>query len=407
MHLKLVKTGMPGMVCLRVQLTPMARIALSPLSKMFTLIPAFVMDTSANNTLDSNPAQKLASRLLGEMPIYVIGIAIMSLCIGLLLSQGVSPSVSGVIENARIFGMFVLILVAFDAAWQLNRNRPKSPTAFLKERYTAKPLWNVIFCGLPMMGIAIIALPFFSKMKSAIPLFNEYTWDQAFIAWDQAIFFGYDAWQVMQPVLGYPIVTAFLAFLYHIWFLLLYPGVMFFAFVKMNSQLRRQFFLTYMLSWSLIGGAMATWLASVGPVFLEPMLGNGHFNPQMDYLNSANEQIPIMTLRVQGLLLEWHGASSSGLGSGITAMPSMHCAIAFIYWLAVRQIHKGWGMFFGAFAIITWISSVHLAYHYAVDGLVSLFAVLAIWSAARFIVSAWDSVLTRQATLRTNTVPAE
>nr|WP_298926892.1 phosphatase PAP2 family protein [uncultured Erythrobacter sp.] len=365
------------------------------------------MDTSANLPAQDDPAQNLAERLLSEMPIYVIGASIMALCIGLLLSQGISPSVSGVIENARIFGMFVLILVAFDAAWQLNRNRPKSPTAFLKERYTAKPLLNVIFCGLPMMAIAIIALPFFSKMKSAIPLFNDYTWDQTFIEWDQAIFFGYDAWQVMQPVLGFPIVTAFLAFLYHIWFLLLYPGVMFFAFYKLDSKLRRQFFMTYMLSWSLIGGAMATWLASVGPVFLDPMLGNGHFNAQMDYLNAANEQIPIMTLRVQGLLLEWHGASSSGLGSGITAMPSMHCAIAFIYWLAVRHIHKGWGMFFGAFFIITWISSVHLAYHYAVDGLVSMIAVIGIWWAAGRVIAAWDSFVERQATLRTNTVPAE
>ncbi|MBV7259654.1 phosphatase PAP2 family protein [Erythrobacter crassostreae] len=369
------------------------------------------MDTVANPPSKSEAAKNLAMRLLGEMPIYLIGVAIMALCIGILLAQGVSPSVSGVIENARIFGLFVLILVAFDAAWQLNRNRPKSPTSFLKERYTAKPLWHVISSGLPLMAIAIVVLPFFSKMKSAIPLFNEYTWDQTFIEWDRAIFFGYDAWEVMQPVLGFPIVTAFLAFLYHIWFLLLYPGVMFFAFYRMDSQLRRQFFLTYMLSWSLIGGAMATWLASVGPVFLEPMLGNAHFAPQMDYLNAANEQIPIMTLRVQGLLLEWHGASSSGLGSGITAMPSMHCAIAFIYWLAVRQIHKGWGMFFGAFFIITWISSVHLAYHYAVDGLVSMIAVVAIWWAAKFIIAAWDGFLARrsetQATLRTNTVPAE
>lgn len=367
------------------------------------------MSTVALTSSDTHFQEVPARRWLGELPIFAIGLVLLATCVALLLSRGVTPSLGGVIENARLFGLFTMILVAFDAAWQLNRNRPGSPTAFLKARYTAQPVKRVVLSGLPLLAVAIVFLPFFSKMKAAIPLFTEFTWDQTFIEWDRAIFFGYDAWEVLQPVLGFPIVTAFLALLYHLWFLLLYPGVMFFVFAKMDSQLRRQFFMTYMLSWALIGGLMATWLASVGPCFLNPLLGNPHFDAQMDYLYSANEQIPIMVLNVQELLLEWHGKSASGLGSGITAMPSMHCAIAFLYWIAVRRIHSGWGAFFGVFFFITWISSVHLAYHYAVDGLVSLLAVAAIWWASERIIKAWDAfvALRDQAALRTNTVPAE
>jgi len=88
-------------------------------------------------------------------------------------------------------------------------------------------------------------------------------------------------------------------------------------------------------------------------------------------------------------------------------MPSMHCAIAFLYWIAVRRISARWGAFFGAFFFITWISSVHLAYHYAVDGLVSLIAVAAIWTASKWIFAAWDAWIKPQAALRTNTAPAE
>ncbi len=367
------------------------------------------MNTATIEPTGIAASDNFARRWLGEVPIYTIGLVLLAVCLGLLFSRGVSLSLGGVIENARLFGMFTLILVAFDAAWQLNRNRPDSPTAFLKERYTAPALVKTVVNGLPFLAIAIVVLPFFSKMKAAIPLFNEYTWDAPFIAWDQAIFFGYDAWEVLQPVLGFPIVTAFLALLYHLWFLLLYPGVMFFAFGKIDSQVRRQFFLTYMLSWSLIGGLMATWLASVGPCFIGPLLGNPHFDDQMAYLNAANEQVPIMTLNVQTLLLEWHGKAANGLGSGITAMPSMHCAIAFLYWIAVRRISAKWGAFFGVFFFVTWISSVHLAYHYAVDGLVSLLAVAAIWWASQRIIAAWDAFVESrtQAALRTNTVPAE
>lgn len=365
------------------------------------------MSTATLADFEPQAPGPVTRRWLGEVPIYAAGFVLVALCIGLLLAKGVSPSVGGVIENARLFALFTIVLIVFDSAFSLNRARPASPVDFLKARYGSPDLRRAILKGLPLLMVAIMVLPFFSKMKSAIPLFNEFTWDATFIAWDRAIFFGYDAWEVLQPVFGYPVVTAALALLYHLWFLMLYPGVMFFVFVKIDPTLRRQFFLTYMLSWALIGGAMATWLASVGPCFIGPMLGNDHFAEQVAYLNAANEQVPVMTVKVQALLLEWHGVGQNGLGSGITAMPSMHCAIAFLYWLAVRRIHAGWGKAFAAFFVLIWIGSVHLAYHYAVDGLVSVIAVAAIWWASRKLIEWWDGVTARQPTLRTNTVPAE
>lgn len=359
--------------------------------------------TTSPDALEAPPSQ----RWLGEAPIYLIGLALMALCVGLLMSNGIYPGVEGIWVNARLFALFAIVIAAFDSGWQLYKHRPESPLAHLKARYTAAWLTRPVKAGLPPLAVAVVLLPYFSKMKAAIPLFNDYTWDNAFIAWDRAIFFGYDAWEVLQPVLGFPIVTAFLALLYQLWFLLLYPGVMFFAFAKIDSRVRRQFFLSYLLSWTLIGGLMATLLASVGPCFVGPMLGDPRFDAQMAYLNAANEQVPIMVLPVQELLLEWYGKAENGLGSGITAMPSMHIAIAFLFWIAMRRVHSGWGTFFAVFFFITWISSVHLAYHYAVDGLVSLIAVAAIWKVSERIIAAWDAWLARQATLRTNTVPAE
>lgn len=377
---------------------------------MFTLILA--LNRAMIDSALSSPADRPASptaRWLGEVPIYAIGAGLMGLCIALLAAKGVPPSLSGAIDNIRIFALFVVLLGAWDASRQLYRHRPPEPLAHLKARYASPAITRPIVAGLPMLGIAIVLLPFFSKMKAAIPLFTEYSWDAAFIAWDRAIFFGLDAWQVLQPVLGYPVVTAALALLYQLWFLLLYPGVLFFAFARLDPVLRRRFFLSYILAWTVIGGAMATALASVGPVFLEPLIGDPTFAPQMAYLYASNQDVPIMVLPVQEMLLDWYGRAENGLGSGITAMPSMHCAIAFLYWLAMRRVDRAWGLFFGVFAAITWISSVHLAYHYAVDGLVSLFAILAIWRVSGWIIAAWDRWLARRAqpALLTNTVPAE
>ena len=362
----------------------------------------------ANKGVSPDTVDAVSARWWSEIPILLVGCALFAVCVALLLSRGVPPSLGGVWVNLRLFGMFVVVIAAFDALIQLARQKPDSPVDHLKARYFNPRARQGIAAGAPMLTVAIVLLPYFSKMKAAIPLFNDYTWDNAFVAWDRAIFFGYDAWEVLQPVIGFPIVTAFLALLYQLWFLLLYPGVLFFAFAKIDHDIRRQFFLTYVLSWTLIGGLMATWLASVGPCFVGPLLGDPRFDDQMAYLNAANEQVPVMTLKVQAMLLEWFAADANGLGSGITAMPSMHCAIAFLYWIAMRRISKSWGAFFGVFFFITWLSSVHLAYHYAVDGLVSLVAVAVIWAASQRIISAWDQLSAeRQAALRTNTAPAE
>lgn len=354
-------------------------------------------------------ANAIIRRWILEAPVYVISLLLFAICIALLAAKGVYPDWQGISVNAQLFFVSVVALATVDAAWQLITRRPAAPTAFLRKRYFCPKMRMIALSGLPMLALCVVLLPFFSKLKATIPLFNSYHWDSTFIAWDRVLFFGHDGWQVLQPILGYPPVTAAFGLLYQLWFLLLYPGILFFAFARIDGALRSRFFLSYILSWIVIGGAMATWLASVGPCFVGPMLGSPHFDAQMAYLHQANEQYPVMTLKVQQMLLDWHNANANGLGSGITAMPSMHVAIAFLFWLAIRRVSKGAGRFFFVFFVAIWLGSVHLAYHYAIDGLVSIIAVLAIWRSVGWLISRWSGMIMPQAypALRTNTVPAE
>jgi hypothetical protein len=60
-------------------------------------------------------------------------------------------------------------------------------------------------------------------------------------------------------------------------------------------------------------------------------------------------------------------------------MPSLHNAIAVLYALAAFRIGRLLGWFMTGYAVIIFIGSVHLGWHYAVDGIVSAAAMVLIW----------------------------
>src|SRR5690606_29521537 len=333
--------------------------------------------------------------ILAAAPIYAVAVVLLGFCLAIFASYRISFSPVLIMANARLYAVSCFAIAVADTIWLLWRNRPLAPTAFLIRVWRQRLANPAVRARLPLFAIAVAFMPFFSKMKSMIPLFNDFKWDSVFIAWDRTLFFGHDAWEVLQPVFGYPLVTAAMAGLYHVWMLLIYMGTLFFLFHPSAANAVRQYFLGFILIWTLIGGALATALASVGPCFIGPIFGDPTFDAQMSYLREANEQFPVMTLHVQELLLDWYHAGDRGLGSGITAMPSMHVSMAFLFWLGIRQVwHRAGWPFFGVF-VATWIGSIHLGYHYAVDGLVSVIATAVLWRASGASILAWDRAIAR------------
>jgi hypothetical protein len=340
---------------------------------------------------DQKSWQRLQALIVADVPIYLVAGALLAACFALFWAYAIAHTgAESIPVNARLYLAAALAMILADIVWLCVRHRPSAPAQFLVERYRARLADPAMLARLPLLLVAIAFMPFFSTLKSMIPLFNDYHWDSVFIAWDRMLFFGRDPFEVMQPLLGYPIVTSLLALLYHAWILLIYVGVLFFLFYAAARSVVRQYFLAFVLVWTIVGGALATVFASVGPCFIGPIFGDATFEAQMAYLAAANEQFPVPTLHVQDLLLQWYRESERGLGSGITAMPSMHVAMAHLTWLGLRRISPIAGRWAFAFFVIIWVGSVHLAYHYAVDGLVSVVATAAIWWASGALLSAWD-----------------
>lgn len=245
-----------------------------------------------------------------------------------------------------------------------------------------------IATALPLLIVVPIFGGAFTLLKAAIPRINPYTWDPFFAELDRTIHFGVMPWELLHAVLGYPAVTWFIAWLYGFWFFALALVWTWQAFSLRNPQLRLRFFYSLLLIWILFGAFAAIGFASGGPCYYGNLAaGPNPFEPLMAYLHSVNAERPISAIWAQDMLWDNYLNRDVRLGGGISAMPSIHVAMALLFVLVTWNTHRLIGLIALAYFVVIVIGSVHLGWHYAIDGYAMIPGVLAVWWLAGKLVS--------------------
>jgi hypothetical protein len=231
-----------------------------------------------------------------------------------------------------------------------------------------------VFAVLPFFGAT------FTNLKILIPALQPFSWDPTFAEWDRLLHGGIHPWQWLQPILGHPYLTSLINSVYHSWFFLTYGVLLWQVTNTTRPRLRMQYLLTFLLIWALIGNAAAIMLSSAGPVYFGRVTGLADpFAPLMDYLRQASLVAPVPALGVQDMLWNTYVAKGLAVGGGISAMPSLHVAIAFSFVLLGRAIDRRLLVAGAVFTALILVGSVHLGWHYAIDGYVSILATWLIW----------------------------
>jgi len=233
----------------------------------------------------------------------------------------------------------------------------------------AKSELPIILRALEWAAILGLALAIHGWAKSSMPYVTGYWADNLLADVDHAIF-GTDPWRLFRSELLRPIHAQ----AYVSWFPITFGTMAILAFSRKDHS---ALFDSY-LATLVIGGTMGEHLLpSAGPIFYE-RLGLG---TRFAELVATND--PTYSLFAD-YLWKYYQAGGAGLGTGISAMPSMHVALAVWTLFAAWRVWKPLAVPAFAYVLVIWGASIASGWHYATDGLAgALIACAAQWAATR------------------------
>lgn len=223
--------------------------------------------------------------------------------------------------------------------------------------------------SLPLLLLLPVFLSLFSSFKTLIPMLQPFAWDLRLAELDRALHGGVDPWRLLEPLLAHPAAIRALDFLYHpVWSLGLFALWGWQAIDRRRPELRLQVLLALPVVWIVLGSVGGTVFSSAGPCYFAEVGGApDRFAPLLARLAEIDSGWPLVSQSAQHALWELYRSGAIGFGSGISAMPSVHVATAF---LAV-PLARRYGPVPLALALLFFlaisIGSVALGWHYAID----------------------------------------
>jgi hypothetical protein len=300
------------------------------------------------------------------------GWLIPSLCLTVLSGASallLMPNYSGVLPALGLLPLWLFASAALASLYAFFRMLfagVESPIRHIAS--TVRSDWRallMIAIGITVAGLNMIAFMW------AKPLLNFYVpfWADPYLASvDHALFLGHDPWTLLAWLNSYGT-----ALFYHRgWFAMMIVTLLV-VLCSPASPKKSAVMLTYFILWSLVGPVIHILLPAAGPVYFDDLGYGGRF---------AAIPLPDEMVRMSNYLWTVYQGDRFGPGSGISAMPSLHIATTAWIVLAIHVHARRWTLLMAAFALLIFLLSMSLGWHYAIDGIVGAAAAIAVYRAA-------------------------
>lgn len=247
--------------------------------------------------------------------------------------------------------------------------------------------WPEIINFILLSQCLAVVLSCFTSLKTAIPAIVPYYLDPYFAQWDKWLFLGYEPWQLTHALFTSPWATATINFLYNFWFCIVW---IFFAYslcaIK-KGRLRQKMIISNCLVWFINGGILAILFSSAGPVYAEKLFPFMHeyrdlikvLTEQNEFLVQHDSFVTVWALTTQNSLWDAYSNNHFMIGAGISAFPSVHVSTTTLIALAMTAVNKKVGIAAWLYVVVIVTGSVHLGWHYAVDGMFGMLFTVIIW----------------------------
>jgi len=248
--------------------------------------------------------------------------------------------------------------------------RPRAPLGLLRDilRARAVPALTIIL-------VATLTGAAFTALKHKIPEYVPFFADRILADIDRTMHF-VDPWVIAHQILPGGL-SGMLGFLYGPYWFIQWIGVIVLMAFSRNDALRATYLTAFTVSFAFLSTVARTSMNSAGPIFYDRLLGGIRFEPLIQVLET--EPGGRSALSIADYLWASYRDQTAVFGGGISAMPSLHVAVAFLNALLSSKVHPVLGILGWGYAAIVMFGSVYLGWHYAVDGYLSIAFVLVVW----------------------------
>jgi hypothetical protein len=210
-----------------------------------------------------------------------------------------------------------------------------------------------------------LALALHGWAKTMIPHVSGY-WADPMLADLDHLIFGQDPWHLFRSELLRPVYAK----LYVSWFMITFGTMGLLAFSKRDHSVLLTAYLAILIICGTIGQYV---LPSAGPIYFE-RIGLGTRFAELIATNDTTYTF------FADYLWKNYQAGGANLGTGISAMPSMHVTLAVWTVFAAHALWRPLAVPAAIYALLIWGASIASGWHYALDGVIGVAGAIAIYA---------------------------